>query len=323
MSSAVTFRSRGVVIVNLLTAAVLAVACTNNGDDNSRSPSALGPSGPPEVSATRTAVSVDGMALPIQAYLASPAAQLVLGNASIRVQTDCMRRFGFTSYSVPARTPDSIPPNDQLYRRYGVTEDQDATRYGYHPVPGAAVDTAKKPAGTRLSPAESMVLTGNASGTADGSSKPASNYNGQQIPEGGCAGEARRKVEVAGAVDAGIVDSINYGMYDRSKQDSRVVAVTQRWSACMKEAGYDYPNPLAAMGSFPTTGTPSQAEIQAARADLACKKSTNLVGEWFSVESAYEGAAIQQNIQQLGEVTQRQHAAVVAAAGILGVPVPQ
>jgi len=56
---------------------------------------------------------------------------------------------------------------------------------------------------------------------------------------------------------------------------------------------------------------------------MACKRSTNLIGIWFTVESAYENQAIQQNIQQLTAIRDRWRSAAAEAAGILGVAVPE
>ena len=76
--------------------------------------------------------------------------------------------------------------------------------------------------------------------------------------------------------------------------DSRMVAATQSWSECMNSSGYQYASPVDAWMAYPPVipGSPapaSEMEEQAlARADIQCKRETNLVGIAVAVQSAYE-----------------------------------
>ena len=62
----------------------------------------------------------------------------------------------------------------------------------------------------------------------------------------------------------------------------------------------------------------SAAEIATARADVACKRRTDLVGIWFSVESAYQGAAIRLNAAALGQAKATMQQELRTAATLLG-----
>jgi hypothetical protein len=120
-----------------------------------------------------------------------------------------------------------------------------------------------------------------------------------------------------------LVDSIGLGMWEKAQSDPRVIRGFKAWSACMRQAGYSYPTPLTAAGDQRWAGAISQAEIQTAVADVRCKQRTDLIGIWFSVESGYENASIQANIQQLTRIRNQWAAASRKAAQILGVPAPQ
>jgi hypothetical protein len=186
--------------------------------------------------------------------------------------------------------------------------------------PGAAAAR-----GTSLPPAELLVLSG--STTGDDATGQRVSYGGKPIPQGGCAGKARRDVTGVDQIDPErAADAITVAMFEKSKADPRVAAAVRSWSGCMKDSGYHYQSPLQAGGDHPEwlrQARAGAAEIQTAVTDVRCKQRTNLIGIWFGVESAYENAAIQQHIEQLTDVRNRWRAAARTAAGVLGVPVPR
>jgi hypothetical protein len=64
----------------------------------------------------------------------------------------------------------------------------------------------------------------------------------------------------------------------------------------MRRAGYEYATPLTVTGDPQFAGNqPSQHEIAVARADVSCKASANVIGIWFTVESAYQNTWIRQH----------------------------
>jgi hypothetical protein len=118
------------------------------------------------------------------------------------------------------------------------------------------------------------------------------------VPDGGCIGEADRRL--AGLAPAGadprLGNRLQLESFQVSKRDGRVRDAFRAWSACMRRAGYEYATPLTVAGDPQFAGNrPSQREIAVARADVSCKASTNVIGIWFTVESAYQNAWIGQH----------------------------
>jgi len=280
---------------------------------------------PAPVPTTPVLGTVRGLTLPSEAYKPSAAEQNVVGNAEKKLMTECMRRFGFTWSSPTSQTP----PTRHADRLYGVADIDTAQKYGYHlpPVNGRANNPGGHDgsrASTTSSPSELLVLSGSANGLS--TSGPAGTYQNKPIPVGGCAGEARRVVTGADEIDrTHLAESITVGMWQKSKSDQRVTAVVKAWSTCMAEAGYTYASPLDAGNDHPEwlrADQPTPAEIQLSVADVRCKQRTNLIGVWFSVESAYETALIQRHFEELTQIKKTWATSTRAAAQILGVPAP-
>lgn len=311
----------------LAVVAVLALtACTKSGSDG-RTGELTAPS--PSVSAVPSLDAVDSLTLPIEAYLFTAAQTRVLNDAHRSLVNDCMTRFGFSTEFVPP-TAGVAPPN-QLTRRYGVTDQVSAARYGYHLTPEDGIPTAGKPqtGGRAYTKAELLVLTGNESGTPvapNQSPAGGKSHNGKAVPPGGCTGEAKAKLgfdKLERADAARLPDQINFSTYQQASSDSRVVAVLKQWSACMKAKGYTYGTPTQAMEAADIKqASPTDAEIRTAIADVTCKKEHNVVGVWYGIESAYQKTVIQQNIEKLTSIKKEQGAALKLAAREAGVPVP-
>jgi len=71
--------------------------------------------------------------------------------------------------------------------------------------------------------------------------------------------------------------------------DSRYVAAVGKWRACMRDRGFDFTDPIAAIGDARwRTPTATANEIATAVADVDCKVSTNTVGIGAALETAYD-----------------------------------
>lgn len=81
--------------------------------------------------------------------------------------------------------------------------------------------------------------------------------------------------------------------------DRQVLQAVADWSACMRDRGFDYKDPLAPLGAFRKETSPSQKQIRTAVADDACKVKTNLVGKCLAVQIAYDNLYIKQQFVQL------------------------
>lgn len=60
--------------------------------------------------------------------------------------------------------------------------------------------------------------------------------------------------------------------------DEGYQAAVAQWRDCMAEQGYTYADPIEAVTAFQEERAPSERQIETAKADVACKVSTNLVG---------------------------------------------
>ncbi len=263
-------------------------------------------------------LQVTGLTLPVDAYRPSPDQLAVIERAVATLTNDCMHRYGFGDV-MPTTRP--AGPSS-LTRRYGVTDPEVAQRYGYHVAPDEAIGSGTKPAAGRpLSPEELLALSGDPSG------RPRGVHSGQEthgaFPAGGCLGEATGRIHEGELFGAGttLADQIASTGFEQASVDARVVAVSGRWSACMKQGGYGFADPFEpAAGTDLQSAAPSAVEIRTAMADVACKKATNLVGVFYGVEVAYEQVAIQRNIQQLNQLKAEIDRVVKAAAQVLSVP---
>lgn len=246
--------------------------------------------------------------LPLDQYRESDDGAEVVGRANAILFARCMQQFGFDVPSTPVK-----PSPVQGYElRYGLADDAKAHQFGYHvrqalsAAPGAA--SPEKP-----SAAYQAVAQGQGPST----------YQGQQVPDGGCSGESwRRLAEGAPPVeDPRLGDRLAVEAFQRMNQDSRVRAAFGKWSACMKQHGFDYADPSKAVND-PTfqTDQPSVAEIAVASADVQCKKDARVIEVQAAVETAYQQLAVERHsealmlVQRLVKAREKNAARVVAGS---------
>ncbi|MBF9128851.1 hypothetical protein I0C86_07610 [Plantactinospora sp. S1510] len=251
--------------------------------------------------------------LPLDAYLAVTLKWHVPDLAINRLGRDCMRRLGLDWPVIGLVPPDSTAP--RYGRRYGIFDADRAARHGYKPLPPANSASAGGEEGPRQEREPTEVET--AVWTGRGESK----VNGLPVPEGGCGAEALRAL--AGGIEQPPetrVELLADEAHQRAEQHSRMIATFERWSRCMSQRGFDYRKPSAA-NDDPRWNTEhaTPAEIETAKADVACKLETNLVGVWYAAEVAYQTRAIEKNAARLQAVkdyhdaVQRNAAKVVTA----------
>jgi hypothetical protein len=251
-----------------------------------------------------------GLRLPVQDYLPTEEQQWQLTRARLVLIRQCMRGFGL-EYHVEPVSSAGYGPRSLTDRRYGITDSELAHISGYGL---GARDPAKQPQPAKpdVGPEGTNVLTGQGQSVV----------RGTKVPDGGCMAQAERDLDrsaPAGA-DANLGQKLQFQSYEASKQDSQVRTVTASWSACMAKAGYQYADPIAAAGDPAFEGTVNPAQIAVAEADIRCKGETNLVGVWFTVESAYQRHQIDQNAGAYAAVkeaiaTRQQNAKAAAPPG--------
>lgn len=259
----------------------------------------------PSISAIPRVVAAVGLELPLQDYLLGDRELRELDRARVVLIDRCMRGFGF---SYPARRPAAdLGPRSPTERRYGITHAADAAAHGY----GLG---ERDPA--RQKPPEKPSLDADAQTVLFG--KGRSTVKGRQVPEGGCVTQADHSLgaDAPAGADPGLAQQLSFRSFDLSKADSRVRDATRAWSACMAGHGYDYADPLAPLGDPALSGPTTREAIATATTDIRCKESTNLVGIWFTVESAYQRRLIDDHHDELTGLKKANTARLRTAAGL-------
>jgi len=298
---------RAAAVLGALAALVAVTGCS--GEAATAHPRASAPAATdralPPVTETPVRAGVESLVLPIEPYLFTSRQMTGILRAREALVAPCMRRFGF---DWPAAGPSSgestgtgMKNAANISRRYGITDPGDAARDGYHFAADAGQKTTKDSSARQPDPDALAVLTGR---TADGDPAPA-RHDGRAVPEGGCQGQATARLS-GGPERLGngqLVGEINVVSYQRSQTDPRVKAVFRAWSACMKERGYSYAAPTDAPGKDPrfTGPTPTAPEIALARADVACKRQTNVIGVWSTVDAAYQRQMMARKSRELAQ----------------------
>jgi hypothetical protein len=245
--------------------------------------------------------------LPMDAYLAVTLKWHVPDVAINRLGRDCMRGLGL-DWPVVSSVP-ADPETPGYDRRYGIFDAARVAQYGYHPKPAA---TAAEPGPRQEREPTGVEL---AAWTGRGESK----VNGKPLPEGGCGAEALRTLAGDAPKPPEVqVELLSNDAHRRAGQHSRVTATFTRWSECMGRRGFDYRRPPDA-NNDPRWNTPraTPAEIETAKADVACKLETNVVGVWYAAEVAYQKRAIEENATRLQAVKDYLDAVLRNAAEIV------
>lgn len=255
-----------------------------------------GSSEPEEVATVMESTRAAAMTLPVAAYMPTPDEYLVIQRAHGILEQGCMAGRGFDWVPPAPYTADVF--GREVDRRYRYVLDRDiAAEFGYHLV------RSGRPEGSdgSLGDAELLALTGDDGGD-DVADEP-----------GGCMGEATRQlsgdmthVESGGLNLPYPVGEVNVESYARSRQDPRVTAALDEWSACMAERGYETSDPVNYLPAEFDIGTaqPSTAEIDMALGDVECQLATDVVEVWFDVESQIQRTMLGERAEVFAQITQ-------------------
>ncbi|MGW6915842.1 hypothetical protein ACWGB8_18805 [Kitasatospora sp. NPDC054939] len=265
--------------------------------------------------------------LPIEQFMLTPLQSVQFDWVRKAATGSCMKRYGL-KHPVPAQPgPDS--PGTAAFtvmnRRYGITDAESAARWGYH-VPRLSGDApaADRPIALSALPvaAQTALL-----GIDPARGSRVTSFRGRPMPEGGCFAELDRVLPGAaggpqgpGSGLQGVVTDIKAASFTESRSAPEVVAAVTAWAGCMKEQGFDTPDPLKAPAAVPSMKDPdpSAAEIAQAVADAGCKRRTNLAGIWFAAESTLQNAAITRRANELATVKASLEAERAALTRLLG-----
>lgn len=247
-----------------------------------------------------------GLVLPIDPYLETYPEVVSLQRAKNSVQRDCMARFGFDfSPPEPGIHPPAAYNAANMERRYGISDPETAKTYGYAVPDDKSGEVVPYEPGSE---AADLVFDR----TAPEGKKAPGTYQGKKIPAGGCRGESDRAV---GTFDEDLPSRINTQSWEKAKQDPQVLDVNRKWSSCMKDKGYETATPLEAIERSYAPGGVSGADSKSmAVADVECKKSTDLVGVYFSTESRIQKATIEKHQLELDELKKSNETVIKKAA---------
>jgi hypothetical protein len=253
-------------------------------------------------------------AFPLHAYIPDPASDG--GKAISRAQwilgKQCMVRLGFAGFAeLDTKGLESTYPVRQgrLAHRsavgddtpYGVVDPDLAAEHGYH---NQQPDTSAQP--LEWAADQYTALTG----TFESGDSHVT--HGHRIPEGGCLGQATRKIygappettKVNGLKLSGYYSLALEFWYESQKEARKDPAwkkADRAWSACMKKKGFRYPDPDKASTDFDwyRNEKPSGKEKETAAADARCKLDTGYVPAVYSLEARAQKTLISKNKEKL------------------------
>ncbi|MYS93626.1 MULTISPECIES: hypothetical protein [Streptomyces] len=318
-----------VVVAIAIAAATLMTACSGN-STSARNTSADKPivnkdNWPAQVPRQGLARN---MVLPLEKYMLSYADRVTLDQATTDLQQKCMAGYGFhVTLPEPGANPPPSTDDADMERRYGITDPNDAAKYGYELAPKFRGHTSQSV--PDLPGVQVEVLTGHTKPVIahpkDGKSgfyvtpnsvKPArTSYNGKALKKGGCVGWSKEQIKLDDS-DALFVSQLAGKSLTGSQRDGGVKKAIRAWSSCMDAKGHkNLADPYEAMAQGVTDGRASKSRdsVKLAVDDVACKQRTNLVRIWFDAESKIENKQIADNKAELEAIASRHGKALSVA----------
>jgi len=211
----------------------------------------------------------------------------------------CMASLGFDYVQA---TPEAVGSTQDvatllLQRRYSAPQQRAADgAYGY--VFDSGDPSMAEPEEPPVSAAELEALTGEVVQNVQLRGSDGSPIGEIQIRDG-CVGQAL--VEVFGSVEEylafrqkqSLVGSISAESLSRLYSSPDAIAASAEWSACMRNAGFDYSTPLAVANQDWAGPRPGLLEQQTAAADFSCRTSTGVADKLASVEAAVQRSLLE------------------------------
>jgi hypothetical protein len=263
--------------------------------------------------------SLAEVGLPLDAYVVTPQQQVSLFRAGDMLTQNCMRRFGLTFPTIQRGVATVDPIRD---RRLDFIGAERAARLGFRPERDPGNEERMRQAETlaaQMTSTQLAVLYGR-NGPAD--VPKLNSYGGRPVPPKGCTGEAQEKLsEGAGEVDSMLVTQLMSIASHWAEADSRMRAVTGRWSGCMARAGYRYTTPKDALNDSRWSGdAASGREIAAAVAYARCQDEVNWLGVSAAVQTAYQQREVERNADGLAKAKRHLQTQLRNAAALVGGP---
>ncbi|GFE19530.1 hypothetical protein Sgleb_75770 [Streptomyces glebosus] len=240
------------------------------------------------------------LTLPLDAYALTVNETHVVEDAQDILMRRCMNNRGMEWKPLPhVDAQDTEPPN---VRRYGAGEAQ-ALRYGYHLPPDPPSVVRRNRAWE-----ERDALPAAIQRAAYGSSG-----------KGGCLKTAQHQlVGDTAPPDYHAFNQLTGTALETSRHAPEVRDAQRKWHLCMAKAGFDYPEPVAALTSERwNTPASTPAERATARADVTCQRSAKVMAVWAAAETRIQRRLIQHNSYRLHEAKSRKARWLSAARRVL------
>ncbi|MFJ2767897.1 hypothetical protein [Streptomyces sp. NPDC087300] len=257
----------------------------------------------------RVTSHADYPATPLSKYELSDRDNKRKEQATSRLVQRCMRSYGFADFPLyprpekPQEMGETFSLTALSVSPYGMLDLEQVRRWGYGFDPDQAEFTPEPlgPEGRAVTSQEREVLNdfgraGHARAVVDG----------RKVPEGGCTGEAARRLmgdEAKRMRLWGYVDERSVEIDKVVAKDARVRRVFRDWSRCVRDKGFaSYESPAAAFrdegwrkGASGGNTARTKRELGTAVADVECNRKLNVAGVWWVVSAEKERADIRRN----------------------------
>lgn len=227
------------------------------------------------------------LVLPVERYLLTEAEEKVLDTARNKLAEKCMRRSGYSGFTMPEQSPN---PVRLTTKRYGLTDMGEARTFGYEPADGAQANNPVAEFYNSLSSQVKTSLMGQ-------SGEPI--QNGSDAQDLGCMGHALEVINGSrppyDKIEAAAME-VQTESWNRSFKDARLAEYFDKWSACMRKSGYEFKTPMDAPGDQVLS---KEREVAMAVAEVECNRTSGLVEQWFAIDSEYQKALVDDHIVAL------------------------
>ncbi|MET8748230.1 hypothetical protein [Streptomyces sp. NPDC004728] len=253
--------------------------------------------------------------MPLDAYTLSPEAQERSDRAQAALEQDCLHRFGLRWPGPDERAllAGKRLSASRLATRFGLTNADQAERYGYHAPPWSLYNTEFQRA---MASTDRVHAAGDVEKVLHGLVR---DWEGSAVPEGGCRGEAFRTLAPGvKQVNRDLTRMLAAQAAKEAAGNPQVIAKSRQWASCMSRAGHRYASPTAAARDpqWARSREPGGRETAVAEADVRCKEVTGYLATLLETTVQRQRLLIDQRSHELGLLKQYQaeHAANVGNA---------